>query len=269
MSGFVDFFDILKAVSLPNRDNREVFTNTQRIDKINNLLWDSKYKRVNSAGLFFMYAKKRIEEIENPVLISSHIDCVSEITKFFAEEVCEDKLFGTFDNAITNAAVAYLMVNDMLADNVIVAFTGDEECGSKGARHVARYLEAINKIPIATIILDVTDMGWKRGCDFTIENNFFAIPLGEKIISLADSVSHKWQFVPSCINHIPCYVDEANVIKQEALEDESWEYDEFEWECFSLCLPTEGEMHSNSGLYARKSSAEIYIKALQHIANNL
>ena len=76
---------------------------------------------------------------------------------------------GTFDNSSTNAMAVSLMLEDALAMNVSVVFTGDEEEDSNGAADVAAFFRKLHK-KIKVIVLDATDMGW--GCAFTIENNF-------------------------------------------------------------------------------------------------
>jgi hypothetical protein len=262
----MDFFEILRQIMLPNKDNGLYFTNTQRLEKINALLWYSKYKRVNADGLFALYSVKPICEIKSPILISSHIDCV--MNSFFTKENDEKTIIGTYDNCITNAAVLTLMLGGKLRDDVIVAFTGDEERDSKGAMQLCAYLRK-NKInPLVTIVLDVTDMGWNEA-DFTVENNFWLDPLGQKIIGAASSLDAMWKFVPSDLDDIPNYIPSRNVILEEAEADESWEYDEEELECFSLCIPVRGDMHSESGVLAKKSSCLKYVNALKAIANGL
>lgn len=262
----MEFLEILRQIMLPNKDNGIFFTNTQRLEKINDLLWYSKYKRVNTDGLFVLYSAKPISEIRSPILISSHIDCVMNC--FFTEEHDENTIIGTYDNCITNAAVLTLMLNGSLRDDVIVAFTGDEECNSRGATQLCDYL-CKNKIkPLATIVLDVTDMGWNEA-DFTVENNFWPDSLGCKVINAVSDLDAVWNFVPSDVDSIPGYVPSHNVIFEEAEPDESWDYDEKAFECFSLCIPVKGDMHSNNGVLARKSSCFKYISALNAIANGL
>jgi len=265
----MDFFEILKNMMLPNRDNGMEFTNTERIEKITALLQESKYRKVNEDGLFLLYAADQIAKIEHPVLISSHIDCVEEITGFFSKEYGDDMILGTYDNGITNAAVLYLMLTGKMPNNVLVAFTGDEECSAAGARQVVDYLTKRQKKPVVTIVLDVTDMGWDAQVDFTVENNFWDDNLGKKIIGTVQLASSRWRFVPSDEENVPQYVGHPYVIYEEAEEDESWEYDEHNWTCFSFCLPTCGPMHSNEGLLARKSGCMRYMEGLAAVADAL
>lgn len=262
----MDFFQILEHICVPNRDNGQRFTDTERFHKINSLLWNSKYRRINPDGLFFLYAAKPLQEISDPIVISSHIDCVDNMTHLFSREQGAELMLGTYDNSITNAAILTLMLEEALPDNVIVAFTGDEECASRGAAHLTEYLTRNEKVPAMVVVLDVTDMGWEEKADFTVENNFWPNRLGIQIIHAAEATGACWRFVPSDPEDIPDYVDAAYVIPEEAEEDESWEYDEHSWNCFSLCLPVDGPMHSNAGVLVRRAGALSYIDALKRIA---
>ena len=107
------------------------------------------------------------------IIISSHVDCEHKITDCFSE-VCDTDnslIKGTYDNLLTNASIVSLMLEGELPENVLIAFTGDEEVGSKGARKLTKYLKK-NSIEIkCAIVLDVTDMGWKEAADFTVEND--------------------------------------------------------------------------------------------------
>ena len=80
---------------------------------------------------------------------------------------------GTYDNAATNAAILNLMLEGTLPEYVLVAFTGDEERGCKGAKHLMGMLSAAGVTIRHLFVLDVTDMGWVEGSDFTIENDFW------------------------------------------------------------------------------------------------
>ena len=264
----MEFHEILEYVSVANRDNGRYFIDTQRADKIINLLFDSKYRKVNSDGLYMLYSAKPLCEVSDPIIISTHIDCVSEITNCFTRDYDQEKIIGTFDNCITNAAILTLMVNNRLPENVLVAFTGDEESGSKGATQLSTFLAKRNIYP-PVIVLDVTNMGWNTKADFTIENNLWDDTLGYLVIKTFDQTDFSWKFVPSDIYDIPDYVDNSHIIRIEAEEDESWEYDEHDLECFSFCLPVSGEMHGNNGVLARKTSCTNYIEALLNVIKNI
>ena len=48
---------VLQKLSVLNRDNGLVFTDTTRLDAIETLLKNNTYKRVNRDGLFRMYSQ--------------------------------------------------------------------------------------------------------------------------------------------------------------------------------------------------------------------
>lgn len=56
-------------------------------------------------------------------------------------------------------------------------------------------------------------------------------------------------------------------VKDQYLDDETSAYYRRGFECFSFCLPTKGEMHSNLGLKTRVSTYDKYIEALNIVAN--
>ena len=253
---------ILTKINVLNYDNGKKFTRTDRLDNICELLWNSSYRRINANGLFHLYSKVPLSELPDEiVVISSHVDCQRQITKCFSKDYDDDLMQGTFDNSLTNAMTVSLMFEDALAMNVVVAFTGDEEEDSTGAADVAAFFRNLHK-KIKVIVLDVTDMGWREGCAFTIENNFWSDTTGKVVSRLSAETGYPWRFVPSDPYEIPAYIPNKYVIGQEAEPDESWEYDEHKVECFSLCIPTKGEMHSDNGVLVRKDSLAPYMKIL-------
>lgn len=263
------FLKILKKINVLNYDNGKNFTKTDRLDAIGTLLWSSQYRRINAQGLFHLYSKVPISDLNEKVtVISSHIDCHNNISQNFTNTEDREYLRGTFDNAITNAAVIYLMLTGGLPANTVIAFTGDEERNSVGALSVVDCFQKIG-IQFKVIVLDVTDMGWKEAADFTVENNFWNEQLGNKVISTVSKSNYNWRFVPSDPGNIPCYIPENHVIRQEAESDESWDYDEKGIECFSLCIPTKGEMHSNKGIFVRRQSLFPYMEILSQLCSVL
>ncbi len=260
--------EALMKLSVLNRDNGRKFTDTSRLDAISESLRTTKYSRINPGGLFHLYSQKKANEINRPVvIISSHADCERNITKCFAEFLPEGLMRGTFDNAVTNASLLYLMLEGKLPDNVLAAFTGDEERNSHGAEQVVRFAEYSGLEVECVIVLDVTDMGWHEEADFTVENNFWDDSIGVKVITCAENSGFNWRFVPEDPDDIPGYIDIKRVIPVEAEADESWEYDENDIRCFSFCIPVLGEMHSNEGVYARYESFERYTKMISEIAS--
>lgn len=257
--------EILKAVSVVNKDNGKHFTRSNRLDRITELLWNSDYRRINADGLFHLYSKKPISQLPDKLfVVSCHVDCAYGLTECFAQEAEGGILKGTFDNAITCAAVIETMLTSALPDNVVIAFTGDEENNSNGANELTKFLEKSKK-KFRAVVLDVTDMGWEEKIGFTIENNFMSDKFGESVIETAEQSGSEWLFVPSDTDDIPKYVSKKRVVFEEAVSDESWEYDENDIECFSLCLPVKGNMHSNEGVIAYLKSYNEYTDVLKKL----
>ena len=260
---------LLTKINVLNYDNGKKFTRTDRLDAICELLWSSSYRRINANGLFHLYSKVPLSEFPDElIVISSHVDCQRQITKCFSKDYDDDLMQGTFDNSLTNAMTVSLMFEDALAMNVVVAFTGDEEEDSTGAADVAAFFRKLHKT-IKVIVLDVTDMGWREGCAFTVENNFWTDTTGKVVSRLSAETGYPWRFVPSDPYEIPAYISDRYVIRQEAEPDESWEYDEHEVECFSLCIPTKGDMHSDDGVLVRKDSLAPYMKILSLLCSEV
>ena len=189
----MELIDVLNAVCVINKDNGRKFMKTERIDAITSLLWNSKYRRVNPDGLFILYAAKPLSELagDEVTIVSSHIDCEEDITRCFSRQEPNGMLKGTYDNAITNAAITYLMMTNALPDNTLVAFTGDEEINSGGAEDLISFLRKRGIKVRHIFVLDVTDMGWDEGADFTVENDFWNGDCGRDIIESVLSLDRK------------------------------------------------------------------------------
>ena len=264
----MDFIDLLKDINVLCRDDGRKFTDVRRLDVIEEKLQGSEYV-LTSGNLFRLYSKKPIAEIEGELMVvSSHVDCERRITKCFSRNETAETLKGTYDNSITNAAILALLMEGTLPEQVVVAFTGDEERTSRGAVETTKYLRKDNK-QFQTMVLDVTDFGWIEGADFTVENNFWKEETGRRVCRIAEGVGYPWLFVPEDPDDVPEYVPEDRVYSEEAEADESWEYDEQDVKCFSLCLPINGPMHSNKGATVRKQSFIHYVEALKRFCESL
>ncbi len=233
---------ILQHVTVDCKDNQHEFIVRDRIDVIESLLSNSSYKLVNRGKLSLIYAKQSIDN-KSVILVSSHIDCVYD--KLFCKELENGFLHGTFDNSLTNCCILYDMLLDNLEDNVVIAFTGDEEYDSNGAKEVIRSLKRHNARIAFSVVLDVTEVGWEKKCPFTIENDLGVdIETGYEIIKEFKAWGYNYEFV------------------HDAEPDESWEYDEADIPCLTLCIPIKGDMHSDAGCFSRKESLPIYSEAI-------
>ena len=256
-------FTLLQALSLPSYDNGTVFTDRSRLEMIIKLSQNTPYTTCMEESRFLLFAKKPLHDLpQKLVVISSHIDAVEDITSFFAKRVDNETLCGTFDNTLTNAAAVSLMQEGTLPENVVFAFTANEEQDGLGARDVVSYLKNFEKEFFA-IVLDVTNIGYGK-VHHTIENDFWKSASSDAVVrSVLAKTQLPYRFVCSkaaAPYYIPISYIELNSDGgvYEALCDESWTYHENGIECFSLCIPTMGEMHTNSGILCEAKSFPSY-----------
>lgn len=130
---------LLTKINVLNYDNEKKFIRTDRLDHICETLWNGSYRSINANGLFHLYSKVPLSKLPDElIVISSHVDdCQRQITKCFSKDYGYDWTQGTFNNSLTNAMAVSLMLEDALAMNVVVVFTGDEEEDPNGAADVA------------------------------------------------------------------------------------------------------------------------------------
>ena len=244
-----DFFDILQAVTVDCKDNGEYFTVADRVTVIEQLLEKSDYRLIAREPLVLLYAKRELREGDRVLLVSSHIDCL------YGNCFCRDEgdmLCGTFDNSFTNAALLWNMLGDRLPDNVVVAFTGNEESDSKGAVQAVVALGQMGCTVQAALVLDVTNEGWGRNALFTLEND-----LGIDIITAYNLVSSLEKY------------DGRFAFKHNALPDESWDYAEYGIPSLTLCVPVGGDLHGDEGVLLCKDAALEYCNVLPLVASLL
>ena len=241
------FVELLKAVTVDCKDDGTAFVVSRRLEVIERLLDATPYRLVAREPLALLFAKKTLNEGDRLLLISSHIDCV------YSRCFCADEggcLRGTFDNSFTNAAVMWAMINNTLPDNVVVAFTGNEESDSQGAVQTVVALGQMECEVASALVLDVTNEGWESGALFTLENDLgIDILTGYNIISSLEKYDGRFAF------------------KHNALPDESWDYADYGIPSLTLCVPVGGELHSDAGVMLRKESALEYCNVLSLLAN--
>ena len=121
---------LICELTLPCADNGRDFTRTDRIHRIRDLLRSTPYTCLGEKPLAQVWQHPDFDPALPLVRVSSHID--SLYTNYHAS--CDDGiLLGTFDNSVTNAVILSLILENRLPQQVLVAFTGDEEDQSRGA----------------------------------------------------------------------------------------------------------------------------------------
>ncbi len=258
----------LGAVNVASQDNGRRFTKRDRLKNIEHLLRDqgSPWNIRHEGDLMTLYSATT-GPVKNTLTISSHVDARYQI--FGHRYASEDRLVGSFDNAITNALLVDLMLRDCLPHGVLVAFTGDEEQNSRGADEVMDVLKAMGYPPALVLVTDVTDESVFGQHGFTLENWFVAqhprLPTTEEAFLDLLLTPFAEQFLHT-VHH------------SEAYPDESWEYDEQEVHCFSLCIPSapadgnessDDWMHDDVGIGIAISSIPKYSAALETLCRFL
>lgn len=246
MSEF-DFSTLLKEVTVDSKDDGRQFQVLDRVEAIRSLLSQTDYQLLHQGRLFLLYGKRPVAG-EPVVLISSHIDCV--YSRCFCEE---DEAYykGTFDNSLTNAAVLYNMLTSRFHENVLIAFTGDEEKDSEGCHELIEYLFSQQGCEVSfTLVTDVSNVGWDEEVPFSVEND-----LGIDLFTAHQLVEWLEPYWFSFVHY--------------AEPDESWDYNSVHIPCLTLCTPVKGDLHHDDGVVVRKSSIPVYCEVLAHLANRL
>lgn len=240
-------FEIIKKITVNCTDNTRYFIVDDRIKVIKSLLSKTSYKLVYDGELVKIYGKN---EIKGDVkIISSHIDCV-EYDSFFVIDNGE-YYEGIFDNALTNAIVIQAMIEDKFKADVFIAFTGSEEKGDfGGAREVVRFANEKGIKIMKVIVTDATFENYDT-CGVSYENFY----------------NQSNDFENIMLNKIQIPVEEVSFVK-DACPDEAHKYKQLGISTYSLCIPTASlsddyeDMHANDGLRVKKTSVDIYYKAL-------
>lgn len=244
-----DFIELLKAVTVDCRDNGAAFTVDDRVAVIERLLEYSEYRIVAREPLSLLYAKRELCAGDSVVLVSSHVDCLYN-SCFCIDE--GDFLRGTFDNSFGNAAVLWQMLAGELPDNVVVAFTGDEEHDSTGAVQTVLALGRMQCCIKFAVVLDVTNTGYCEGAHLAFENDCGVdIMTAYRIVATAESLGVKYAF------------------EHNAEPDETWDYYEYGIPSLSLCAPVCGNLHDNAGVLLRKEIMAGYCRVFSAVVCSL
>ena len=280
-------FDLQKMC----RSDDKGFTITDRLDVIKEVATRTGKYTLNQMPFAHVYTRSDVDLSgrDDIILISSHVDTVPSIDECFCEKAkaltlsgTSEFLRGTFDNTATNAALLSAMMYGALPENVVIAFTGDEETGRcNGAKDALICLGKQNIFPCAAFALDVTYMGktHSHGNDktytcITFENNF----------GLTEDLMKSWLNAPDkdfLIQVEPkgakdtkkalVGFDRKNISVEPAWFDEGAFYKKAKIPFGgSICLPvySSGQkysMHSPYGVYMFPDVYERYIENLTHV----
>ena len=247
--------ETVKELTIPCRDNRSLFTETQRIDYIDKALRSSCYVLIaNSPPLARIYKHSRFSENRPFILISCHIDSV------YGRHWCESRgaeLLGTLDNSACNGVLLYCMINDLLSPQIVISFTGNEEDDSIGVDQTVTYLrdnglwDALEMV----VTLDLTEEEF--GHPFTLENLFVKHNHGPDSALKFDRKKDLKDYIRSIVGMCTVIMNGD--------PDESWQYGEYDLNAFSYCLPCRllaGDMHDDRGVAVEIEALGKYAETL-------
>ncbi len=258
--------EILQKCAVICRSDKTGFTDQTRLDAIREILKDSPYQETYT-GHASMWTRAEIDPTKEVILISSHADTVQAIKKPFSE-LSEDGYYkGTYDNIGTNAAAVIAMLEANLPGNVVFAFTSEEETGRfKGIKSAVATLEEIGVRNPICIALDVTYDGYDNGSLYTIENGSKDKEFLNRLKDAAfasEPQSQTFTFVRKSKKAVPDDLDEKYISSDFGDCDEAFGYNDMGLRTCSICLPSDGYMHSDSGLTVRQPVFEGYTTSLQ------
>ena len=267
----MDIKDILEEIALPARSNKQQgFKVTDKLEKIDEVLQreGSPFHLIKKTNHAWIFGQEAMEWDKKALLVSSHADIVKDIQHPFSELDEETHYFkGTYDNLGTNGACVDLMLNHEIPRNVYFAFTAEEESGKNtGAEFSYAYTRNRTGQAPDVIVLDVTDEGYDNDRLFTIEG--LTAPTEKDRTHFLNTI-YQIEGEKQSFEVVRMYKKDDNSFlpysyrsKELTAADESYFYAKQNCLSFSMDLPTDGPMHSDSGLYTKEATMYGYCASL-------
>ncbi len=216
---------------------------------------------------------KDLDKNSEIIIVSSHADNVEEITKPFSE-LSENNQYlkGTYDNLGTNAASTILMQENQMPDNVIFAFTANEESGKcTGLKAIVDNLRNLGYNNLKGIALDVTYEGYDEGMLCSLENMSTDMieTSYQTLLSLEPEDTQTFTVTPISNKKRPKDLNDEYDSGSTGMFDEGMAFKKRNVPACSLCLPCDGDMHGNSGVKVRQPQFEGYVLSLEALISSL
>ena len=247
--------------AIPCTDTGNGFFSRDRLDLILQSLSSSAYQLQCEMPLAIIYGHENFNPSLAISLISCHIDSIYD--NYYANDH-GDTLHGTFDNSACNAILVQAMLENILHPQTLIAFTGDEEYDSRGVDQSIEMLDhsdLFSQLEMV-IVLDLTEEYYGK-CPFTIENYCREKNHAGSKLAFATAKELKI-FLKSILNN--------DFFIKNGDPDESWQYAQYDLNCFSLCLPCRilsEDMHADEGVEIRKPDVMDFLKALNTLTHGI
>ena len=256
--------DLVENLTVPSQDDGRQFVRRERIIEISRRLEDAPYARLGNEPLALVWRHRDLRTDAPFVLLSTHVDSVY---LRYSCVVGEREIRGTLDNSATNAVALHLMLAGSLDPQVVVAFTGDEEEDCQGADAALSCCSGLGEVPglpEMVVTLDLTEERFGMS-PFTVENYFRRKGTPRTRLRFDSKKSLKAFIAEKLPGMDPAFIPDAE-------PDESWQYDEHDLNCFSLCLPCRclgADMHDEVGVVVRRDDATAHARALVELLRNV
>ena len=146
------------------------------------------------------------------------------------------------------ASLICLMQKNQLPDSVMVAFLKNTDEKRQGIQKLVKLVRKAKRT-FRTIVLDVTNTGWEEKCDFTVENCCLTQRMYKNLISALHGGRNKWKIIPEdrlLLKGI-LFSDEYFTSNAPRKNDCDY-YRDGKVNCFSFCLPVEGNISNDEGI---------------------
>ncbi len=257
--------EILKQINIKCEDDSKGFKDTEKIGRIDKLMRKTKFRMIHDGKLTKLYSRHHVKNLSGKsfVIVSSHIDTVYK--NFYSMEG-RDVVTGTLDNSITNAVLIDLLIRYDIPENVIVAFTGNEEKESLGVDETIEFLHGIKAGAAIVASLDVTNRGY-RNHGYTVENYFVKKGKGRTFLRKKQLKNYLVEILER--------KKTKTIHPVSADPDDTWQFDEHNLNCFSFCIPVRniaehGDwMHDDMGVIVKKSALKDFESGLLKLMKGL
>ena len=140
------------------------------------------------------------------------------------------------------AAIICLMKKQELPDPVMIAFLKNTDEKRQAIHNLVKLLKKTKKTYRA-MVLDLTNTGWEECCDFTVENCYLTQRMYKKMVSALHGNGRRWKIIPQDKQMLKGILFSDKYFTTNAPRGKDCDYyQECGVNCFSYCLPVEGEI---------------------------
>ncbi len=166
------------------------------------------------------------------------------------------------------AALICLMQKNELSDSVMVAFLKNTDDKRQGIKKLVKLLKKAKRT-FRTIVLDVTNTGWEEKCDYTVENCYLTQRMYKNLISVLHKGSGRWKIIPEDRQMLKGILFSEEYFTTNAPRRNDCDYyQECGINCFSFCLPVEGNIRDGEGVTINLHRIGWYMYELIHLAKD-